>query len=50
MHFQGEMINFFLKNETLRSESVNKHTVQNNILRFLTNKQTIKNALLLIDK
>ena len=22
MHFQGEMVNFFLKNETLRSESV----------------------------
>ena len=25
MHFQGEMINFFLKNETLRGESVKKN-------------------------
>ena len=30
MHFQGEMINFSLKNEALRSESVKEYLYNNN--------------------
>ena len=30
MHFQREMVHFFLKNEALRSESVNGISEQNN--------------------